>query len=457
MLLVGRAAYIRQHPEVVPDPRHPLFQGLTLMYVAPARVTMAAEVDDIATRIVPERRLYRANRAVVAGVAAGLADHLQIDVRLVRTAFIALTFAGGSGVLMYLAFWVLVPQSTVPLDPFTTPVLAGRRGHAPKPSNYLLPLVALLFGGMLLASQLHLSVGGKTLWPLVLGGVGLTLVWRAADDAQRSRLASLSSRTAEFATSRQPLPLLRVAGGVLLLLGGLAAFVGTKADWHAVWGGLRAGAIVLAGVLLIFGPWWWRLVQELTDERRERIRSQERVQIATHVHDSVLHTLALIQRSAAEPREVTRLARGQERELRRWLYRPEGENGSGSLLVAFEAIAAEVEDSHAVTVEVIVVGDSPLDDKLDALVAAAREALVNAARHAGVEQISLYAEIEAESVTVFVRDRGQGFEPAFVPPDRHGLAESIIGRMRRAGGTATVRSSPGDGTEIQLKMARVSA
>jgi signal transduction histidine kinase len=239
-----------------------------------------------------------------------------------------------------------------------------------------------------------------------------------------------------------------------LLLAGVAAFRRRGADWLAVWNGIRAGAIVLAGVLLIFGPWWWRLGQELTSERRERIRSQERVEIATHVHDSVLHTLALIQRSAADPREVTRLARGQERELRRWLYRPEGEAGSGTLTAALDAIAAEVEDDHSVTVEVIVVGDCPLDERLSSMVSAAREALVNAARHAGVVQISLYAEVEPDSVSVFVRDRGRGFDPAAVPAGRYGLAESVIGRMRRAGGTATVRSAPGAGAEIQLQIAR---
>jgi two-component sensor histidine kinase len=280
-------------------------------------------------------------------------------------------------------------------------------------------------------------------------------VWREADDAQRSRLANLSSRTAEFATVREPFGLVRIAGGLLLLLAGFAAFVGQEADWIAVWNGVRAAAIVLAGVLLIFGPWWWRLVHELTDERRERIRSQERVEVATHVHDSVLHTLALIQRSAGDSREVTRLARGQERELRRWLYRSE-DAGAANLRAALELIAAEVEDAHGVTVEIIVVGDCGIDERLGALVAATREALVNAAKHADVAQISLYAEVEDDGVSVFVRDRGRGFDPGAVPMDRYGLAESVVGRMRRAGGTAAVRSSPGAGTEVQLHLARLS-
>lgn len=410
---------------------------------------MGAEVIDIVAPAAPARRLYRMNDGIIAGVAAGLAEHLRIDVRLVRAAFIGLLFAGGFGALLYLAFWAVVPQSSA-----GSPAAVA---HARRPDaggrNSLLPLAALLVGALLLAGQLGLPIGGSLLWPVVLGGVGVALVWREADDAQRQRLARLSSRTVAV---HQPLGVLRIAGGVLLLLAGLATFVGVRADWSAVWHSARAAAIVLAGVLLIFGPWWWRLVQELTDERRERIRSQERVEIATHVHDSVLHTLALIQRSAADQREVTRLARGQERELRRWLYRPEGEAGGGSVHGALDTIAAEVEDMHAVSVDVVVVGDCALDDRLAPVVAAAREALVNAAKHAGVAHIALYAEVEDECVSVFVRDRGHGFDPAAVPADRYGLAESVIGRMRRAGGTATVRSAPGDGAEVELQMTRTT-
>ncbi|MEO6711983.1 MAG: PspC domain-containing protein [Mycobacteriales bacterium] len=396
----------------------------------------------------PARKMYRRDGAV-AGIAAGLADHLRVDVRLVRALFVGLCFARGFGAISYLALWAVVPQAPASSVPFGTAKRASRKVMG----SSVLPLVALGIGGLWLATALGLSIGGSAVWPLVLGGAGVAIVWREADDAQRARLAALPSRTAQI-SAREPLGLVRIAGGAGLLFAGIAAFVGTQADWGAVWRGVRAGAIVLAGVLLIFGPWWWRMVQDLTSERRERIRSQERVEIATHVHDSVLHTLALIQRAASDQREVSRLARGQERELRRWLYRPEGEAGSGTLRAALDAVAAEVEDMHAVTVEVIVVGDCALDEKLTALVAAAREALVNAAKHSGVELVSLYAEVDPGTVTVFVRDRGDGFAPDDVPGDRYGLAESVIGRMRRAGGTATVRSSPGDGAEVELEMTR---
>jgi signal transduction histidine kinase len=414
------------------------------------RVTIAPEVTAISAPTTPARKLYRADDCVVAGVAAGLAEHLRVDRRLVRVAFIGLSFAGGFGVLAYLAFWAVVPTRA------STVANTGAALPQEPRANLLLPLAALVVGGLLLLNQLGIWRGSNAIWPLVLGAVGITFVWREADDAQRERLSRFSSRTAEFASVHRPLGLLRIAGGVLLLLAGMGAFFGASRDWSAVRDGTIAALVVLAGVLLIFGPWTWRLLHELTEERRERIRSQERVEVATHVHDSVLHTLALIQRSAADPREVTRLARGQERELRRWLYRPD-EAARGQLAAALEAIAAEVEDAHAVTVEVIVVGDCPMTERLTATVAAAREALVNAAKHAGVTHVSLYAEVEAHAVSVFVRDRGRGFDPSSVPSGRYGLAESVVGRMRRSGGTATVRSAPGDGAEVQLHMARADA
>jgi signal transduction histidine kinase len=195
------------------------------------------------------------------------------------------------------------------------------------------------------------------------------------------------------------------------------------------------------------------MTADLRDERRERIRSQERAEVAAHVHDSVLQTLALIQKAADDPREVSRLARSQERELRGWLYRPATHSG-GQFAAALESAAAEVEEAHRVAVEVVVVGDCPVDARAGALVAAAREAMVNAAKHAGVAQVQVYAEVEADRLAVFVRDRGAGFDPTQVPADRLGLAQSVVGRMERNGGTAQVRSEPGSGTEVRLEMPR---
>jgi signal transduction histidine kinase len=228
---------------------------------------------------------------------------------------------------------------------------------------------------------------------------------------------------------------------------------------------LLAAAATLVGVAVLTVPWWLRLMRALGEERRARIRTEERAEIAAHLHDSVLQTLALIQQQSDSAREVRRLARGQERELRSWLYGPQGYGtvaqihtdghaAAPAFAAALHAAAGEVEDTYAVTMLVVVVGDCALEDPLPSLVQASREAMVNAAKHAGVAEVSVYAEVEPGQVNVFVRDRGAGFDPAAVAADRHGLTDSIRGRMQRHGGTVTLRTSPGEGTEVQLAVAR---
>jgi signal transduction histidine kinase len=210
--------------------------------------------------------------------------------------------------------------------------------------------------------------------------------------------------------------------------------------------------VAVVGIAIITGPWWMRLVAQLTEERTERIRSQERADLAAHLHDSVLQTLALIQRNADAPREVARLARGQERELRNLLYGDR--SASGMLGEELRDIAAEVDDDYAVAIDAVVVGDAPLTDDLAALTKAAREALVNAAKHSQTTAISLYAEVEPDAVHVFVKDRGVGFDPSDVATDRQGVRGSIEARMHRHGGTVEIISQPGEGTEVRLGMPR---
>ena len=217
-------------------------------------------------------------------------------------------------------------------------------------------------------------------------------------------------------------------------------------------------AVILGGLGLVFGPWLWRLWTALVEERSERIRSDERAEMAAHLHDSVLQTLALIQRRADDPRAVVGLARSQERELRAWLFGRAPARADLDLGDALEATAADVEQRQGVPIETVRVGgDCPLDDRLSALVAATQEAIVNAARHSGAPVVAVYEEVETDQVTVFVRDRGRGFDPASIPTDRGGIAESITGRMQRNGGVAVIRSRPGQGTEVELSMKRVPA
>jgi signal transduction histidine kinase len=273
-------------------------------------------------------------------------------------------------------------------------------------------------------------------------GAGVAIVWRQADDAQRRRW--LDDR-GSGATAR-------VAAGVGLLVLGVAGFLATNVDLVAARDGTLAVVVVVAGLAITFAPWWWRMLDDLRTERRERIRSQERAEVAAHLHDSVLQTLALIQRHADSPPDVQRLARRQERDLRSWLFERD-EPDAGNLVAAVRGAARDVEDAHRCSIEVVAVGDAPLDDRLHALVRAVREAMVNAAKFAGVEQVDVFVEIGDGEVEVFVRDTGAGFHPPAVPPDRRGIAESIVGRMARHGGTAVVRSAPGEGTEVELRMA----
>jgi signal transduction histidine kinase len=219
--------------------------------------------------------------------------------------------------------------------------------------------------------------------------------------------------------------------------------------------------LLVAAIAILLGPWWVRIARDLVVERQARIRAEERADMAARVHDSVLQTLALIQRRAEHPQQVIQLARAQERELRAWLFdgpAPGSLDGQGMTLAGgVRLIQQEVEAQHEVPVEAVTVGDCELDDDLRALLAAAREATVNAVKWSGAPVVSIFAEVEPTEVTLFVRDRGRGFDPAAVPPDRKGVAQSIHARMARRGGTAAVRTAPGAGTEVSLTMPRRAA
>ncbi|MDT7579779.1 MAG: hypothetical protein QOK35_1043 [Pseudonocardiales bacterium] len=398
----------------------------------------------------PDSRTLQRRRSgrLVAGVAGGVADHLGADVLWVRAAFVALTAVSGAGVVAYGLLWVFVRQE----DPSVTRALPRRE------RQQALGLAALGLGIGLAASALGNSALGWVVGPLGVVAAGAAVVWREADEGQRQIAPGRRRPGARWSGWR--VALLRVVAGVLFVAAGIAVFLLSNLDLGQVQFGLLAVLATLAGVAVLTVPWWVRLVRDLGEERRERIRESERAEIAAHLHDSVLQTLALIQRQSDSPREVLRLARGQERELRTWLYGARGYRRGGAsddptlgagLTEALATAAAEVEDTYALTVRPVVVGgDRLLDDGLRALVLAAREAMVNAAKHAGVDEVSVFVEVEPDEVNVFVRDRGAGFDPGAVPDDRHGLADSVRGRMERHGGTVRLRTRPGEGTEVHL-------
>jgi signal transduction histidine kinase/phage shock protein PspC (stress-responsive transcriptional regulator) len=415
----------------------------------PSRSATTGRRTAIAATAPPPATLYRAaDGRVVAGVAQGLAVHLRLSPAKVRAVLLLLCLFKGFGFLLYLALWAVVPQQPVVGPAESRPRRALERGSA-------LALAVLVLGALLLLRSTPLLGNNPLVVPLLLGGAGLAVMWRQADASQRDRWRRISPFERPDADSggSRWIAVARIAGGAALVVAGVGSFLLVSGTLSAARDGLVAGLAVVAGLALLTAPLWWRLLADLGEERRERIRSQERADLAAHLHDSVLQTLALIKRHADSPREVARLARGQERELRTWLYRPESRQAS-RFAAAMEGVAGEVEDAYAVQVESVMVGDAEVDDQLGAVVRATREALVNAAKHAGVSTVSLYAEVEPDQVTVFVRDRGTGFDADRVPADRHGVQGSILDRMERHGGKAVVRSRPGAGTEVELTMTR---
>lgn len=399
-------------------------------------------------------RLYREpDSRVLAGVAAGLAAHLGLPVTAVRLAFVVLLGVNGLGALLYAVFWAVLPPRPG--------VARARRDLAKLLLFAVLAVVVLAVRAFVADLNDATAVAG---WLIALIAVGAGVIWHQVGDPDPRRRGASAGEVPGAPwlgailteTGRRAYLLRFIGGGVLIIVGtvGLAAAytpVGGSSV-TAVLNGLLFALVALLGVALVAAPLLWRMIGVLRQEREARIREQERAEFAAMIHDQVLHTLALIQRSAPTGSDAYRLARSQERTLRGWLYRKPAGTPGQRLETALERAAAEVEDAYPVTVEVVVVGSDPADngERIEALVAAAREAMVNAARHARVDSVSVYAEVEPDQVSVFVRDRGVGFDPGAVDPGRHGVRGSIIGRMERHGGRAEIVSSPGEGTEVRL-------
>jgi signal transduction histidine kinase len=372
---------------------------------------------------------------VLAGVAAGTAAHLRQDPLVVRVAFLVLATTG-VGIIAYALLWLTMAVAEPGTPEARAPVGVGWR---PSNRRQLVGLVVLGLVATALLGQLVQWGTSDLILPLVLAAAGLGVIWRQLDAD-----SSLDLPGGRWA----------LAGGAALAAGGVVLLLATTGQLSAARNGATATLVILTGLVLATAPAWRRLLDSRAEERAARVRSEERAAVAAHLHDSVLQTLALIQRHADDQQAVSRLARSQERELRAWLYDPAivREGGTWAGLVA--GMVAEVEADHALTVDPVVVGDAPVDDALAALGAATREALVNAAKHAEVATADLYTEVTPERVSVFVRDRGAGFDVAEVQPDRRGLRDSVTGRLARWNGTAEIRSAPGEGTEVELSLPR---
>lgn len=396
-----------------------------------------------ATRL-GNRMTRRSGGRIIGGVAGGIADHLGVDVFKVRVAFVLLSALAGAGTVAYGLLWVFTPGGS-----------DDRRASGPERRQAI--GLALLGIGLVLAVSWAVSgTVTRAFAPIIVVAVGAALVWREYDAEGPRSLIGLPARPSVVTWSR-------IVAGAALIIAGLAVVVLARIDLASLGPALLAVGVTLVGAGLLTVPLWLRMMRALNAERSARIRNEEREEIASHLHDSVLQTLALIQRQAGDQQEVVRLARSQERELRRWLFEDNGPSQS-SLAAALRTIAGEIEDDHGVKVAPVTVGDVSADgdgsgsglpkEHFTAVLGASREALVNAAKHAGVAEIDLFAEVEPHQVSVFVRDRGSGFDTTQIPADRQGVAKSICARVQRRGGQAEIRSTPGRGTEVRIFLPR---
>ena len=387
------------------------------------------------------------------GVAAGLAAWRGFSPTTVRIVLaVAALISQGWAVPFYVLGWLLIPAKGKQTS------IASRAKHDSRGVALALALASLLGVFLFLAGALNDGAIETYGWPQVISVAGLTLIWRNAPDGERAgmrRLVQPLESLGASGTAARRATRLRFVGAAVLLAVGLGWLLSLHGGTQLL-APLGGFLLVAAALVLLFGPWWLRIARDLVLERQARARAEERSDIAARVHDSVLQTLALIQRRADDPQAVVQLARAQERELRSWLFegRAPGDSDVSSLAEGVRQIQRDVEALHGIPVEVVTVADCPLDEHLSALLAAAREATVNAAKWSGAAEISVFAEVEPDKVNIAVRDRGKGFDPAAVPGDRKGVAESIRGRMSRHGGDATVQSAPGEGTKVTLTMPR---
>jgi signal transduction histidine kinase len=390
---------------------------------------------------------------VLAGICGGLSQATGIDVTILRIGFVLVGLASGVPVLVYALAWLVVPMDDETTNIFSR-AINDRRGI-----RLVIAVIPVVVVTQIMVSALHFGFVGIISWPVFLA-VGLTiLIWRNASEAERvwmndDLVPMLSIGSGGGGRGKL---ILRVSAGALVGAGGIVVLIIGHTSTAAL-RPLGGALLIIAAIVIIFGPWWLSLARDLMSEREARALAEERAQMAAHVHDSVLQTLALIQRSADDPQNVVRLARSQERELRAWLFegRPPGAISEDATMLAegVGLLQRHVEADHGITVQVVLVGDCDLTDGLRALLDAAREATVNAAKWSGAPQASLYAEVEPHAVMLYVRDRGRGFDPDEVPEDRQGIAQSIKARMARYGGAVVIRSSPGEGTEVELSMPR---
>ncbi len=404
---------------------------------APARSLRTGWVRPFTDRPLSVFRFARSrDDMLISGVAGGIGERIGVDAVVVRVAFVALSAAGAIGVIAYLVAWSLS------LDPGDR---RAPKGRPPTPVQDV-SFGFVVLGTILLLRSVGLWFGDAVGFPILIGAVGAGVVYVGAGAGTTRRTRTILGDV----PAARPSFVHLILGGLFVVGGVTWFFLTVNRQVSGLFAIMLAVAVTAVGLSIVFGPWVYRMTNQLGLERRERVLSEARSELAAHLHDSVLQTLALIQRNASNPRKMANLARRQERELRAWLY------GSQEIDVGrfetFQQLLEEIEDAYDVTVETVMVGAAPLNERTEATALALLEAAKNAARHSGTTEISVYIECDERSINAYVRDRGNGFDPDAVSEDRRGIADSIRGRVERHGGTVTITSAPGDGCEVQITM-----
>ena len=394
---------------------------------------MVCDTRSVVQTVSPSRwqvpQLDREDRWI-GGVAAAIAREVGVQTVVIRVAFVVLAAVGGGGLVLYAAAWAALaianPGRLAPYHP---------QPKAATPSHRLAAVAMITIGLVVALLPFTSSVFATVIWPVGFVLSGVLIAWTRSEEGGTPALV-------------------RVVAGIVVAIGGFLAFTATQVDFSEAIVALVFGVAIVSGIVLVAAPSVVRMGRDLDHERQERIRADERSRINAHLHDSVLQTLTLIQQHVDDPVRTRQLARRQERELRTWLHGPSDSPTGLRLGPALEYVASQVEERFDVTIDVVTVGDTSDLAAVDlgALAGAASEAMVNAARHAVVARVDVYAEHRGGLVQVFIRDTGIGFEPTTVGPDRQGVRNSIVARMERAGGGAIVTSEVGIGTEVELRL-----
>lgn len=417
---------------------------------------MPVTISSKPTLGVPLRPLRRSRTdCILGGVCAGIAIRLGLRERTIRIAFSVSAFVFGLGLLLYVASWIFMTRSGEDQS------IGQRISHQHRDTRIVLLAVIVALGLLLAVHSFALQRVGSFAWAILFSFVAVLAVWRGASQDERVHLQALLNAAPVVGTASArgwKAIALRIIPGVILIVVGLRIMNKIGGIWGAAVPALIGAMVLIVGALIILAPWWLQTVRDLSSERRERVRIEERASMVAHIHDSVLQTLTLIERAAGSEVDVVRLARAQERELRQWLFDPPFDSDSSKAPESFAAllgtIERDVESDYGVKVELVVVGDCSADEGVRALAAAGREAAINAAKWSGASMVSIFGEVEPATISLFVRDTGSGFDLASVASDRQGIALSIRQRMSQYGGKTSIHSMIGAGTEIQLKMPR---